>query len=221
MWLQFEEAVRSGAPARHAAPSEQFTTIFNEGVEAWTGLGARALPQAHDFSGHRKVLDIGGGTGSYLVPLLTRYPQLQGTLYDLPNALEVARRRLEGQPTRDRISLEEGDVLFDPLPEGHDVVLMAGFVHLFDPERVEAILNRIREVVKPGTRLLIVDQWMDATRTKPALGALLSCTYFLISGGRNTYTPDEARAWMERTGFRFQEHRPLGGPTSLVIGEAV
>jgi SAM-dependent methyltransferase len=221
MWMQFEDVVRSGAPARHGQPSETFARIFSEGVEAWTGVGARALPSAYDFTPHRRILDVGGGTGSYLVPLLEQYPALRGTLYELPPSASVARRRLAEQPVLDRIEIVEGDALVDPLPEGHDVVLLAGFIHLLDPDKIEIVLSRIRAHVEKGMRLLIVDQWMDATHTQPVFGAMLAATYLLISGDGDTYSVGEAEPWLTRAGFRVIEHRPLAGVTSLLVAEAV
>src|SRR5262249_52089722 len=120
MWMGAEHTLRTGQPARTGKPSEAFARIFSEGVEAWTGVGARALAKKYDFSGHRRILDVGGGTGSYLIPILERYPAMQATLYDLPPTIAVARRRLAGEAVEARIALEEGDALFDPLPGGHD-----------------------------------------------------------------------------------------------------
>src|SRR5277367_2046096 len=84
MWMGFEEAVRTGQPARPPQKSEAFGRIFSEGVDAWTGVGARALPDRYDFSAHRRILDVGGGTGSYLLPILDRHPEVRATLFDLP-----------------------------------------------------------------------------------------------------------------------------------------
>jgi ubiquinone/menaquinone biosynthesis C-methylase UbiE len=220
MWLGFENAVRTGEPARHGKPSEQFARIFSEGVEAWTGPGARALPQKFDFGPHRRLLDVGGGTGSYLLPILRRYPDVRATLFDLPPAISIAKRRLSGEAERDRIDLVEGDALFDDIPGGHDVVLIAGFVHLFDPDKIRLVLRRVRDAVAPGTPLLIVDQWMDATHTQPVFGAMLAATYLMLSGDGDTYSVEEAQPWLREAGWRFVEHRPLAGVTSLVVSEA-
>lgn len=220
MWMQFENTVRTGAPARSSQPIENFARIFSEGVEAWTGVGARVLPRQYDFTRHSRILDLGGGTGSYLVPILERHPNMRGTLYELPPTVAVAERRLAGQAVRDRIEIVEGDAFFDPLPEGHDVVLVAGFIHLFDPPRIAVVLDRVRKAVEAGARLLIVDQWMDATHTKPLFGAMLAATYLLISGSGDTYSVDEAEPWLDAAGFRYLEHKPLNGPTSVVIAEA-
>ncbi|MFO0587981.1 MAG: methyltransferase [Polyangiaceae bacterium] len=221
MWMGFETTVRTGEPARHAAPSAEFAKVFSEGVDAWTGPGARALPDAFDFASHRRVLDVGGGTGSYLVPLLERYPELRATLLELPPTIAIAQRKLEGHAAADRVALEDCDVLFDPIPEGHDIVMMAGFIHLFDPDKIATILARVRTAVAPGTKLLVIDQWMDATHMKPLFGAMLACTYLLISGGGDAYSLDEATPWFSAAGFRFVEHRPLASVMSLAVFEAV
>lgn len=221
MWMGFETTVRTGEPARHGAPSAEFAKIFSEGVDAWTGPGARALPDAFDFTPHRRVLDVGGGTGSYLVPILERYPELRGTVLELPPSIAIAQRKLEGHPLADRIVLEECDVLFDPIPEGHDVVMMAGFIHLFDPDKLATILARVRSAMALGAKLLVIDQWMDATHTQPVFGAMLACTYLLISGGGDAYSLDEATPWFASAGFRFVEHRHLAGVISLAVFEAV
>src|SRR5205085_159137 len=96
MWMQFEKTVRTGMPAQFTAGSEHFGRIFSEGVEAWTRPGALALATQYDFAPHRRILDVGGGTGSYLIPILERHPALAATLFELPPSAEAARRRLAG-----------------------------------------------------------------------------------------------------------------------------
>jgi SAM-dependent methyltransferase len=220
MWMQFENTVRTGTPARSGQPSESFARIFSEGVEAWTLGGALALPKKYDFSKVRRILDVGGGTGSYLLPILDLHPHIRATLYDLPPTVAVAERRLAGQPARDRIDIVEGDAFFDPLPEGHDLVLMGGFIHLFNPDRIAIALDRVRQVVAPGTPLLIVDQWIHEEAAMPQFGAMLAATYLLISGVGDTYSVDEAKPWLDRAGFRFVAWHPLSGPTGVVVAEA-
>jgi ubiquinone/menaquinone biosynthesis C-methylase UbiE len=221
MWLQLEDVVRSGSPAKHAERSEAFAKLFSEGVEAWTAVGARALVREYDFSNHRRVLDVAGGTGSYLVPILTQHPHLRATLFDLPPTIAVARQRLASEPCRDRVELAEGDAFFDAIPSGHDVALVAGFIHLFDGAKAKLLFRRIREHVEPGAKLLVVEQWMDATHTRPVFGAMLAVTYLMLSGEGGTYSVDEAEPWLRESGWRFLEHKQLEGVTSVVVAEAV
>lgn len=129
-WLALEDSVRKGqgvAGEFHFTPEEQ--KIFSEGVESFSAGHALALAAAYDFSRYRRVLDLGGGTGSFLKVLLQRYPQIEGTLYELPTAA-VARQRLGDDPLGPQIKIVEGDFLKDPLPKGHDAVLLAHVVYV-------------------------------------------------------------------------------------------
>ena len=98
-WLALEDAVRAGAgQAKFGEFSDQEQQIFSAGVETFSAATAASLAANYDFSRHRRLLDIGGGTGSFLLPILRRHPTLRGTLFELPGACEAARRRLAGEP---------------------------------------------------------------------------------------------------------------------------
>ena len=51
---------------------------------------AEALVNIVDLTGHRLLVDIGGGPGAYSTYLLKRYPELCSRILDLPSILEVA-----------------------------------------------------------------------------------------------------------------------------------
>jgi len=221
LWTNLEQTVRSGQPARLAKPSADFARIFSEGVEAFTRPAAAALTRAYDFSPHRRILDLAGGTGSYLLPILGQHASISATLYELPQAADAARRRLSADPLGARVEIVEGDALFDPIPGGHDVVLLANTIHLFAPDKVKLLFRRTRDAVAPGARLVIPEYWVDSTHTRPFLGAMLAGTFLLLAGDGTTYSPEEARVWLEATGWRMLAHRPLLGAITVVVAEAV
>src|SRR5260370_25109670 len=92
-WLALEEAVRAGAGrAKFGEFSTEEQQIFSAGVEAYSATTAAALAANYDFSRHRRLLDIGGGPGSFLLAALPLHPALPRTLLDVPRAFAVARR---------------------------------------------------------------------------------------------------------------------------------
>ena len=100
-WEKLEEAVRTGqGQAKFGGFSEQQQQIFSQGVESFSAGTAAALPNAYDFGRHRRVLDVGGGTGSFLLAILQHHKNLTGTLFELPGACAVARQRLAKTPER-------------------------------------------------------------------------------------------------------------------------
>jgi ubiquinone/menaquinone biosynthesis C-methylase UbiE len=221
-WLKFEEAVRSGqAPTRHGHFTPEEQRIFSAGVEAWSTDQAKALASTYDFGRHQRVLDVGGGTGSFLVAILRQHPHLRATLYELPTVVPVAQQRLASDPATSPVEVVGGDFFVDPLPEGHDAALVASVIHLFGPERNRAMLGRIRKAVQPGGRLLLVDLWTNATHTEPPAAALLAGEFLVIAGEGDVYSEEEARGWLSETCWRFVERTPLAGAVSLIVAEAL
>jgi ubiquinone/menaquinone biosynthesis C-methylase UbiE len=222
LWQKFIDAVRSGqGQAQFGKFDQERQQIFSAGVEALTAGVAAALAANYDFSPHRRLLDVGGGTGSFLVRVLRGYPALCGTLFELPGACAVARQRLSSEPEGRRIAVVEGDVFKDPLPGDHDVMLVANTVHVFSRAHNIELLKKIRAVAATGARLLLADLWTDPTHSQPPAAALMSGEFLVMAGEGQAYSEQEAVHWMRETGWRKLERRPLAGPASLIVAEAV
>ena len=55
-----------------------------------TAETAADLVRAYDFGRHRRLLDVGGGYGTFARPILAAYEQLTATLIDLPEVASAA-----------------------------------------------------------------------------------------------------------------------------------
>jgi hypothetical protein len=220
-WQHLEEALRTNRGVSgdvELDPDQQ--RIFSEGVAAIQAGPAHAMPEKYDFTRHRKVLDLGGGVGEYLVPILDRFPQLEGTLFELPPVTEVARDALAANPVGSRINIVAGDLFEDAIPEDHDALILANVVHYFDHARNLKLLRRIRERVLAGARVLLVDFWTNPQHTEPLFAALVAGE-FLTSVGGDVFSEEEAKGWLRETGWEYLQTIPLEGPISLVVGEAI
>jgi hypothetical protein len=173
-------------------------------VEVFSAPGAVALAGSYDFGRHHRLLDIAGGTGSFLIAVLQHHNALKGTLFELPGACAVARQRLANEPERSRIDVVEGDVFKDPIPGGHDVVLIANVVHVFSAAHNIELMRKIRAHVTPGARLLLVDLWTDPSHSQPSAAALASKKQ--MNGSRK---PDgknlSAKHWLARPAVLSQK----------------
>jgi hypothetical protein len=68
LWQKLGEAVRTGEDqARFLKFDQAQRQIYAAGVEAFSAPVAAALATTYDFSPHRRLLDVAGGTGSFLV----------------------------------------------------------------------------------------------------------------------------------------------------------
>ena len=199
-WMKLEDAVRSDqAIFGDFSFTADEQRLYTEGVEAITAGAAVALARQYDFSRHRRVVDIGGGTGMFLLMLLRHNSALDATLFDLPGVIAVAGQRLAQHPLAARIRMVGGDFFHDPIPEGHDVALLANIVHNFSPEKNRALLENVRNAMPAGARLLLADFWTDPTHTEPIFAALMAGAFLLVSGEGRSYSAEEGREWLAAT----------------------
>jgi ubiquinone/menaquinone biosynthesis C-methylase UbiE len=221
-WQNLSQAVRlDGGQGYYSKLDQARQQIFSAGVEAITAPAAAVLPIAYDFSPHRSLLDLAGGTGSFLVAVLRYCPALRGTLFELPQVCTVARQRLAKEPERTRIDIVEGDLFSGSLPSGHDVVLVANAIHMFSAAHNLELMRKSRAAVQPGARLLLVDFWTDPTHSNPVAAALMSGQFLLTAGEGQTYSEQEADEWLNETGWRKRARKALAGAISLIVAEAI
>ncbi|MBN2160532.1 MAG: methyltransferase domain-containing protein [Spirochaetes bacterium] len=149
----------------------------------------------------RKLLDIGGGSGSYTQAFLDAVPGMTATIFDLPPVINIARRRLAPTGLLDRIKLVAGDFYNDELPAGHDLALLSAIIHQNSPEQNLELYRKIFRALLPGGRLVIRDNIMNSDHTHPLSGALFAVNMLVVTSGGGTYSFDEIRASLESAGF--------------------
>lgn len=220
-WERLAEALASGPPKEIFELDDDLQETVSTGIEAILAGPAAALAQAVDFSAHRRLLDIGGGTGSWSISVAGRHQHLHVTVIDLPVVAEIARQRVGDAGLQSRIDVEAGDVLAGTLPAGYDLFLLANLVHYWTPQTNVEMLKRIREVAPAGSRVLLADFWTDSTHTQPVHAALMAGEFAVHLRDGDVYSVDDARRWLEEAGWRFIDHSPLAGPQSLIVAEAV
>jgi len=164
--------------------------------------------------------DAEGAVGSALEGLpreLHGYPSLKGTFFDI--APGIGARKLEEAGLMDRFEVVEGDFFSDPLPGDHDVILLSSVMHVYRPEQNIAVLQRARESASRGTRLLLLDYWLNATHTAPLFNVLMAGEFLVVEGG-DSYSAEEGEEWLARSGWHVDSHRQMTGPASLLVATA-
>jgi SAM-dependent methyltransferase len=205
LWERLEESVRTGRPAREANAfqgSAEETARFVDGMASLAHArgDARVLAETLDLASARRVLDVGGGPGTYAVEFCRRHPELEVTVFDLPGTLAVTRRHVGESGLEERIRLVAGDYGRDPLPEEHDVAFLSNVVHGEDERANRSLFRKLFGALVPGGRVLIKDHVTDESGTSPAPAAIFSIEMLLCTRGRD-YAYAELRAWLLEAGF--------------------
>jgi 2,7-dihydroxy-5-methyl-1-naphthoate 7-O-methyltransferase len=159
-------AVRTGRPAYHTAFGRSFwddleanpavADSFDE-LMGPTGHGVPdpdVLPSG-DWSGIRRVVDVGGGTGGLLAEVLRARPDIKGTLVELPRVVAGAGAVFDAAGVADRATVA-GQSFFDPLPAGADLYLLKSVLADWPDAEATALLRRCAEAARPAGRIVVL-----------------------------------------------------------------
>lgn len=185
-----------------ATADPEMLALFWEAMYSVSSFTARALGEAYDFGPHRRLLDVGGGSGAFPIELCRLYPQLTATVLDLPHVCEQAEQKVRAAGLSDRIGTASGDFFADPaLPTGHDVVLLSMILHDWNETQNRAILAKCYDALPSGGLIVICELLLNDERTGPRSAALMGMTMLVETEGGRNYSGAEYRAWLTDAGF--------------------
>ena len=189
-----------GTPLTARSPAD-VTRAFICAMHVVSAPQAARLVAAVEAGGARRLLDVGGGPGTWTAAFLRAAPGLEATLFDLPPVIEIARAQLAKDGLVGRVTLVGGDFETDELPAGHDLAWLSAIIHQNGPAQNDALYGRIFRALAPGGRLVLRDHVMDSGRTRPRAGALFAVNMLVGTAHGGTYTFEEIRTGLERAGF--------------------
>ena len=190
-WDQFLHALRTGESGLRAAfGSDLFEYLtehpehgahFNQAMVGMHGAVAPAVVAAYDFSRFERVIDVGGGTGALISSVLRANPPLSGALFDLPETVDQARRRISELRLADRCTIVGGD-FFECVPAGYDAQILSHVLHDWTDEQAILILGNCRRSIACNGRLLIVEAVLPEG-DEPHHGKLMDLLMLTVTGG--------------------------------------
>ncbi|HST25533.1 MAG TPA: class I SAM-dependent methyltransferase [Gaiellaceae bacterium] len=118
-----------------------------------------------------RIVDLGCGSGAWLLQALETHPQLSGVGVDIsPSALAEARSEAAGRRLADRVRWIEADGSRWSDDGGFDVVICVGASHAFGG--LDDTLRAVRSHLRPGGEVVLGDMIWDREPTQAALEAL-------------------------------------------------
>jgi SAM-dependent methyltransferase/predicted transcriptional regulator len=220
-WSYLTDIVENGAGAERK-PSRPMDTDSRRAFIGAMHVIGRGLSENIagdiDLSGYRKLLDIGGGSGTYTIALLKRNPEMKAVLFDLKDVIEMARERLSSEGFLDRTELAAGDFYVDELPGGCDLALLSAIIHQNSREQNVELFSKAYRALEPGGMLLVRDHIMNEQRIWPPEGAMFAINMLVNTPGGDTYTFFEVEQDMRRAGFKHVKLLRSGEKMDSVVG---
>jgi hypothetical protein len=198
------------------ARSPEAVSIFNAAMVEVTRFAAPDILSAYDFGRITHLMDVGGGSGQLVGLVVKQYPQIRGTVFDLPRCAESAKGHFDRIGVSDRIEFKPGD-FFQEIPSGADAIIMKSIIHDWNDERSLVILGNCRKALPESGILLLVERLMPEV---PAIDAqarecAMSDLNMLRGPGGSERTETEYRTLAMSAGFVFAR-TSVAGSFSLI-----
>jgi predicted O-methyltransferase YrrM len=204
-WSNLTQVVKTGISAH--------STEINERGEEWlfpfiNAMHDRAKKQAPqqiaiiDLSETESILDIGGGSGAYSMEFISKKPEIEVTVFDLPNVIPITRKFIEKEGFSNRINTHSGDYITDDLPKGFDLIFLSAIIHSNSLEINQDLIKKCFNSLNKNGKIVIQDWIMNNDRTQPTSGAIFAINMLVGTEAGDCFTEKEVTEMLNSAGFK-------------------
>ena len=195
------------------------SAVFNATMTTGSTRVGSAIVKHYDFSGIRKIVDVGGGHGFILATVLASNATMRGVLYDLPHVVAGAGQIIHDAAVKERCEIVGGS-FFDSIPSGADAYVLKQVIHDWDDEQSLTILRNCRAAMPTNGKILLVERRIEQDH-REAMRVLHIDMEMLVNVSGMERTDAEYRSLFERAGFRLAKIVPLMDDAGFSLFEAV
>ena len=147
-----------------------------------------------------QLLDIGGANGRHAAALCWKYPNLNITILDLPEAIEQGKKA----DSNVRIQYQSGNALTDDLPENqYDIVFISSVVHHFTAEQNQALAQKVARSLRKNGLFIINEFIRPRFNGKAELVGSSSDLFFGLTSTSGNWTVEEIQSWQIAAGLQL------------------
>jgi len=222
---QLPDAVRSGrgpweeghSPfdelySNESQTREFITAMWNIGFDA-----AKELVGRVDLSGNKRLIDLGGASGSFSVAALRRFPNLEATIFDLAPVAKYADETARRYDLSGRLGFVAGDFWRDDYPQG-DVYVFGYILSDWLSEEGSSLLKKARERMSSG-KVIILEKLFDDDKTNgPQTTAMADISMMIETRGRHR-TAQEYVEMLNEAGINEVSVVRSSGDKHMIVGQ--
>lgn len=230
-----EQAVRTGKRVRggqqwtEADRQDFLLGMFNMAMGIAPKLAPLLDAQLKDaglpgMAGRTRLLDLGGGPGTYAIHFCLAHPGLSATVFDMPTTRPFAEATAErfglGYAEGGRLDFAPGDYTRDALPQGFDLAWLSHILHGEAPDMAAQIVRKAAEGLNPGGVLMVHEFLLSDSLDGPEFPALFSLNMLLGTDGGQSYSGAQVGDMLRAAGLTRITRLGFTGPnhTGIVAG---
>lgn len=211
LWANLEDAVREGTHRwkqaygwdgpifSHFFKTDEAKREFLMGMHGFGLISSPHVVGAFDLSRFTRFVDLGGATGHLAIAACQRYPQLRAVVFDLPEAVPLAREIVTASTVADRIEVLSGDFFADPLPAG-DLYALGRIVHDWSEDKILKLLGRVYDALPSRGAILIAEKLLWEDQTGPRWAQMQNLNMLTCTEGKER-TLGQYDALLRQVGF--------------------
>ncbi|MCL6620838.1 MAG: methyltransferase domain-containing protein [Syntrophobacterales bacterium] len=224
-WTELTETVIRGRASeqkaekwldRHPVREEAWMRDFIWGMHALARDLAPEVAAKLDFTGVRRLLDLGGGPGTYAIAFAQAVPELTAVVFDLPGPAEIARENIARHGLSHRVTVQPGNFLTDDLGRDYDFIWISQILHSHSEAQCRGLLAKAVAALTPGGRVAIQDFFLHDDGCTPAEAAFFSVHMLAVTPEGRSYRYREVMEWLEGLGLTSLRQFATGPQTSVV-----
>lgn len=222
VWSDLDKVIREGKPITSImeliGEDEGRLRTFIHAMHERTKEASRLILRVVDISNRRRMLDIGGGPGTYSLEWIKRYPDLKATIVDLPQVLEVTKDYVKKYDMEERVSFIAGNFHEVKIEKGdYDLVLMANVLQMYGAQENKNLIKKAYDSLERSGIIVIHGFALDDNECKPIEAVLFTLSISSITPNGNAYKRSEKVRWLKEAGFRNIRHFEIDAVPSAVI----
>ncbi|MGE5190419.1 MAG: methyltransferase [Gemmatimonadota bacterium] len=198
-WSRLEETIRAGREGKPPGGDEHEN--FIRGMEDNARERAARVAARFRLRPGERLLDLGGGPGTYAVAWARRYPGAVVTLFDTRATVRIARRILGEKGASGTVRLLGGDFLADPIGGPYDFVWISQILHAYPERECRVLLRKARRALSPGGRVAVQEFLLDEGGASPPGPAFFSVHMVAVTEGGRAYSARDVAAMLRAAGF--------------------
>ncbi len=218
-WAQLDQAVMTGkAVDRRSYGAETERESFLMGMYNLAMMIAPQMAEKFKLSDRRRLLDLGGGPGTYAIHFCLANPELRAVILDRPTTEPFAENIVARFNLTDRIDFMGGDFNVDPIVGGpYDVAWLSQILHSNNELECQTCLEKTVAALEPGGLILIHEFMLDDDKDGPEFPALFALNMLVGTKGGRSYSKAEITAMLEQAGVVDIVHHQLDLPNQSSV----
>ena len=158
--------------------NKEFDTLFSQAMDSVENLAGVQFLDDFNWSQFKRIIDVGGSTGSKSLTILKANPKLKAVVFDRPEIINGAREKWQNKETEsvlERMEFIGGDAL-ESIPQAEsdgDVYLFMAVFHALDDNDCKKILHNLKTAMgNKSSYVVIADSVANEVNTDPIIASM-------------------------------------------------